>query len=56
MTDVFKWFVNLIGDFFDFFSWTTFEFFGYQVSLTGLFVAIVFVAIGFSIFWRGGKY
>lgn len=57
MTELYKWFVDLIGDFLTFFDTVTiFEFFGFNISLTGIFIAIIFVSLGFSIFWRGGKY
>ena len=57
MTDLYKWFVDFMADCWDFFDTVTvFEFFGFNISLSGIFIAIVFVALGFSIFWRGGRY
>ena len=57
MTELYKWFVDFMADCWTFFDTVTvFEFFGFNISLSGIFIAIVFVALGFSIFWRGGRY
>ena len=55
VTSLFNWIFGFLGDFFNFLDFCVFKFYDYEISLGGFLFAILFISIGISVFWRGGK-
>lgn len=56
MTDLFKFLVNCFWKFYNLLNdEVVFDFFGFEVSIMGLFVGFIVLGFVVSVFWKGVK-